>query len=89
MQINFLGAAQTVTGSFYVVETEKTRFAVDCGMFQGSETIEQRNRLDFTIDPKTIDFLILTHAHIDHSGLVPKLYKAGFRAARQQKSSVL
>jgi metallo-beta-lactamase family protein len=78
MQINFLGAAQTVTGSFYVVETEKTRFAVDCGMFQGSETIEQRNRLDFTIDPKTIDFLILTHAHIDHSGLVPKLCKAGF-----------
>lgn len=78
MRIKFLGAAQTVTGSFYVVETEKTRFAVDCGMFQGAGTIEERNRIEFSVKPESIDFLILTHAHIDHSGLIPKLCKAGF-----------
>ena len=78
MRIKFLGAARTVTGSFFVVETEKTTFAVDCGMFQGSETLEERNAAEYTIKPESVDFLILTHAHIDHSGLIPKLCKAGF-----------
>jgi len=79
MRIKFLGAARTVTGSFYVIETEKTTFAVDCGMFQGSEALEDRNNAVYTIRPESVDFLILTHAHIDHSGLIPKLCKAGFK----------
>ncbi|MBM4236528.1 MAG: MBL fold metallo-hydrolase [Firmicutes bacterium] len=79
MKIRFLGGARTVTGSFFVVEAENTTFAVDCGMFQGDELIKERNRADYTINPAAIDFLILTHAHIDHSGLIPKLCKAGFK----------
>ncbi len=78
MRIKFLGAARTVTGSFYVVDTEKVRFAIDCGMFQGVKSIEERNYGKFSLDPKSIQFLILSHAHIDHSGLIPKLCKAGF-----------
>lgn len=78
MRIKFLGAARTVTGSFFVIETEKTTFAVDCGMFQGSESLEERNAAEYSIKPESVDYLILTHAHIDHSGLIPKLCKAGF-----------
>lgn len=79
MRIKFLGAARTVTGSFYIIETEKTSFAVECGMFQGSEALEDRNNAAYTIKPESIEFLILTHAHIDHSGIIPKLCKAGFK----------
>jgi metallo-beta-lactamase family protein len=78
MKIKFMGAAKTVTGSFYVIDTDKARFAVDCGLFQGTRELKEKNYGDFAIDPKSIDFLILTHAHIDHSGLTPKLCKAGF-----------
>lgn len=78
MKIKFLGATRTVTGSFFVVDTKDARFAVDCGLFQGPKALEERNYQDFKIDPKSINFLILTHAHIDHSGLIPKLCKAGF-----------
>lgn len=78
MKIKFLGAAKTVTGSFYLVETDKVRFAVDCGLFQGSKQLREKNYGDFPVDPKSIEFLLLTHAHIDHSGLTPKLCKHGF-----------
>ncbi|MDD3364181.1 MAG: MBL fold metallo-hydrolase [Syntrophomonas sp.] len=78
MKIKFLGAAKTVTGSFYVIDTDKVRFAVDCGLFQGTRELKEKNYADFSVDPKSIEFLVLTHAHIDHSGLTPKLCKSGF-----------
>jgi metallo-beta-lactamase family protein len=81
MKIKFLGAARTVTGSCYVIETDKARFAVDCGMHQGSDTIERRNLDVAPYDPAHIDFILLTHAHIDHSGLLPRMVQQGFRGA--------
>ncbi len=79
MKIKFLGAARTVTGSCYVVETEHCRFAVDCGMHQGNAAIEERNRERALYDPDKLDFVLVTHAHIDHSGLLPLMVKAGFK----------
>ncbi|SHF60462.1 metallo-beta-lactamase family protein [Caldanaerobius fijiensis DSM 17918] len=79
MKITFLGAAKEVTGSCYLIETSKTKFLVDCGMFQGGEVEEELNYQDFAFDVKDIDFILLTHAHIDHSGRIPLLYKRGYR----------
>lgn len=79
MQLTFLGAAGEVTGSSYLVETETVRFLVDCGMFQGGREADRKNRKAFIFDPKTLDFVLLTHAHIDHSGLLPRLSAWGFR----------
>jgi len=81
MKITFHGAAQEVTGSCFLVETKETRFLVDCGMHQGGRKASERNDQPFRFDPKSIDFVLLTHAHIDHSGLLPKLTKAGFSGA--------
>lgn len=78
MKITFLGAARTVTGSCYIIETGKTRFAVDCGMYQGTAEIEKRNWETALYDPAHIDFFIITHAHIDHSGLLPRMVQKGF-----------
>ena len=78
MKISFYGAAQTVTGSCHMVETKKHKFLVDCGMFQGRLTEQMLNYEDFPFNLNEIDFVILTHAHIDHSGRIPKLYKSGF-----------
>jgi len=79
MRVYFLGAAQVVTGSNYLIETEETKFLVDCGQFQGNIQESKRNEIPFQFDPKEVDFLVLTHAHIDHSGRIPKLVKEGFR----------
>lgn len=80
MKITFLGAAKTVTGSNFLVETENgTKFLVDCGMYQGRSDVEEKNYDDFLFDINEIDFMLLTHAHIDHSGRIPKLYKEGYR----------
>ncbi len=79
MHITFLGAAREVTGSCFLVETGAVRFLVDCGMIQGGRDAPARNRVPFAFDPRSIDFVLLTHAHIDHSGLLPKLTRGGFR----------
>lgn len=79
MKIRFLGAAREVTGSCFLVETDRVRFLVECGLFQGGREATLRNYAPWPFDPKTIDFVLLTHAHIDHSGLLPKLVKDGFR----------
>ena len=81
MQLSFLGAAGEVTGSCYLIETANTRFIVDCGMFQGGGSADEKNHADFAFDPRAVDFALLTHAHIDHSGLLPRLCAQGFRGA--------
>ncbi|MCU0757924.1 MAG: MBL fold metallo-hydrolase [Steroidobacteraceae bacterium] len=78
MKIRFLGAAREVTGSCVLVETDRCRFLVDCGMFQGGREAPGRNRRRFEFEPAGIDFVLLTHAHIDHSGLLPRLAREGF-----------
>jgi metallo-beta-lactamase family protein len=78
MQIHFLGGATTVTGSQYLLETSRARVLIDCGMFQGSPNESVRNRIPFAFDPKTLDAVVLTHAHLDHCGLLPLLVKDGF-----------
>lgn len=78
LSIQFLGAAGTVTGSCYLVTDGTTKFLIDCGMFQGPD-IESRNAEPWPFNAAEIDFVLLTHAHIDHSGLLPKLTRHGFR----------
>ncbi|MBK7059275.1 MAG: MBL fold metallo-hydrolase [Rubrivivax sp.] len=79
MKISFIGAAQEVTGSCFLVEIGGLRFLVDCGMFQGGREQHERNLAAWPFDPREIDFVLLTHAHIDHSGLLPRLCALGFR----------
>lgn len=79
MKITFLGASKTVTGSNFLVEGAGKKFLVDCGMYQGSIADELENSDPFNFNVDEIDFMLLTHAHIDHSGRIPKLYKEGYR----------
>jgi len=78
MDISFFGAAREVTGSCYLVETGTTRVLVDCGMFQGGSFAETRNFHPFDFDASLVDAVIVTHAHLDHTGRLPKLIKDGF-----------
>ncbi|MGO9949247.1 MAG: MBL fold metallo-hydrolase, partial [Steroidobacteraceae bacterium] len=78
-KITFLGAAGTVTGSKYLIEAEGKRLLVDCGLFEGSKDLKQRNWDKCPIDPATIDWVLLTHAHIDHTGYLPRLVRNGYR----------
>ncbi|MBP9747916.1 MBL fold metallo-hydrolase [Patescibacteria group bacterium] len=78
MQVSFHGATREVTGSCYLVETPETRVLVDCGLFQGCSFCETKNLQEFTFDPSTIDAVIVSHAHLDHTGRLPKLIKDGF-----------
>jgi metallo-beta-lactamase family protein len=78
MQVRFMGAARTVTGSCYILETGGHRFAVDCGMHQGNAEIDKRNWDVEIYEPARIEFILMTHAHMDHSGLLPRIVQKGF-----------
>lgn len=77
--LQFLGASGTVTGSRYLIETGGKRILVDCGLFQGYKQLRERNRKPFPVPAESIDLLLLTHAHLDHSGYIPALVRDGFR----------
>jgi metallo-beta-lactamase family protein len=77
-RLRFLGGAQTVTGSKYLLTYNEKKILVDCGLFQGVKELRLKNWDRFPIDPKMIDAVVLTHAHIDHSGYIPRLIKEGF-----------
>lgn len=79
MKITFLGAVEEVTGSRYFIESEEKKILVDCGFFQGDKKLSARNLEPFPVDPGSIDAVMLTHAHIDHTGYIPALVKNGFK----------
>ena len=79
MEIHFLGGATTVTGSQFLLVTDQARVLVDCGLFQGSPNESVRNKVPFDFDPSNLDAVLLTHAHLDHCGLIPRLVLDGFR----------
>ncbi|HEY1087292.1 MAG TPA: MBL fold metallo-hydrolase, partial [Archangium sp.] len=76
--ISFFGAAGTVTGSRFLLEHEGTKVLVDCGLFQGRKELRERNWARWPIDPKSVDAVVLTHAHIDHTGGLPRFVRDGF-----------
>src|SRR6201984_1868154 len=78
-KLTFLGAAGTVTGSKYLIEAANKRLLLDCGIFQGTPELTDRNYKPLSIDPKSFDYLVLTHAHLDHTGLLPRLAADGYR----------
>ena len=79
MKISFHGADRDVTGSCHLVECTGHRILIDCGLYQGSRELVEENSDDFGFDPGSIDFLLVTHAHLDHCGRIPLLSKRGFR----------
>src|SRR5262249_38530027 len=80
-KLTFLGAAGCVTGSKYLVEAAGKRLLVDCGLFQGLPELTDRNYQALAVDPSTIHYAVLTHAHLDHTGWLPRLVKAGYSGA--------
>ena len=77
-KLTFLGAAGCVTGSKYLVEAAGKNVLVDCGLFQGTDDLKDRNWNPLPVGPKTIDYLVLTHAHLDHTGWLPVLVRDGY-----------
>ncbi|MEV8099029.1 MBL fold metallo-hydrolase [Kitasatospora sp. NPDC085879] len=77
--LTFLGGVSTVTGSKFLVETDHARLMVDCGLFQGLAELRRRNRRPLPLDPADVDAVVLTHAHLDHCGYLPRLVRDGFR----------
>ena len=84
MRLKFLGAAHMVTGSCYLLETQGKKILIDCGMFQGTKRIREMNREDFSFVPAELDAVLLTHAHVDHCGLIPKLCHDGFTPRKRR-----
>ncbi len=78
MKLSFFGAAQEVTGSCFLLEDGKNKILIDCGLFQGSQFLDSRSHEPFLFDPKNVDALFVTHAHLDHTGRIPKLIKERF-----------
>ena len=78
MKVKFLGAAMSVTGTCHLITTDQYKILLDCGQFQGSKALEELNARDFGFLPSEIDFMILSHSHIDHSGRIPLLTKRGY-----------
>jgi metallo-beta-lactamase family protein len=76
--MRFCGATRTVTGPCFMIRAPKCKFLIDCGLFQGHKTLKQLNYQPFPFDPPELDFVLLTHGHIDHAGLLPKLWRVGF-----------
>src|SRR5262245_49470883 len=79
MRIEFLGAADTVTGSKHLIEAGGSRVLLDCGLFQGFKLFRERNWAPLPVDPRSIDAVVLSHAHLDHSGWLPVLVRSGFK----------
>jgi metallo-beta-lactamase family protein len=79
MQLQFLGATGTVTGSRYPLNTADSSVLVNCGLFQGYKQLRLRNRVPLPVQPSSLDAVVLTHAHLDHSGYIPLVVKNGFR----------
>src|SRR5258708_39123399 len=79
--LTFLGAAGTVTGSKYLVEAAGKRLLIDCGIFQGTPELNDRNYQPLSINPKTFNYIVLTHAHLDHTGLLPRVVRQGYQGA--------
>ncbi|MBK5277954.1 MAG: MBL fold metallo-hydrolase, partial [Bacteroidia bacterium] len=79
VSIKFLGAAQSVTGSKYLLTINSKKILIDCGLFQGQKELRLRNWDKLHVDPVEIDVVVITHAHIDHVGYLPRLVKDGFR----------
>ncbi len=80
-KLTFLGAAGTVTGSKYLVEAAGKRLLIDCGIFQGTPELTDRNYKPLSVDPKTFNYVVLTHAHLDHTGLLPRLVRQGYQGS--------
>src|SRR4051812_3169202 len=78
LSIQFLGAAGTVTGSKYLLDNGRSRVLVDCGLFQGIKELRLQNRAPFPVPPTSVDAVVLTHAHLDHTGYLPRLVQQGF-----------
>src|SRR5262245_30736547 len=79
MSLSFLGGAGTVTGSKFLLQRQENRILVDCGLFQGFKALRLKNWAPFPVEPSTIDSIVLTNAHLDHSGYLPLLIKRGFK----------
>ena len=78
IKLSFLGAAQNVTGSRFLLEANDRRILIDCGLYQ-ERKFKNRNWEPFPFDPASVDAMLLTHAHVDHCGLIPKLVREGFQ----------